>query len=622
MRIGFLTLIVVCSVVAAQSQTTEADHAADHLDFQHARELYRKAIEGDPDPKQRDLAALRLANIEWRLDHDAAAAERDLARIADDSERATAAFIEVARLHEELRGDFAAAATAAQRAQSVAKNQADRQKAVEAHAYALLEPIRRARLAGRCEGAMNDVLAAKAELSSVIADLGPLPAPARELLDAAILSNDGATALTAFRGYYGALAESTLLKAPATRLARALPAWKSANVSAAQRRSVGLALADARFFTEAALVLRDPCARKRIDSSDPRVSQILAYDAITRALQLRVNEYYRNVALKQAKPDDLRKIAQETARSLWSDLSWRGKPAAFSESALEDALNTLFGAYLSFGNTGDVFDVHFAHRVVDEKREVTQYGASAPLRFIALDSVVSNGFWSWIADGRSGDGGWANETAIYQVRPLYASEPYELWLKFTDPSTRAQHLREIDDESRRDEQRIVDEPELLPRGAALRLRRQYVEEVLRDLDAKALRGTAKRNAFVARVTHDVFEASIWAHEGRHAIDKKHHFVKEGDSAELEFRAKLSEVALAPSPREAINAISYSGAATTPHGAANRRIGGLLTQWMRDHADRIVGIDTARPMLLQVDKLIDEQLRDAFRSMDPLARKSR
>ena len=40
--------------------------------------------------------------------------------------------------------------------------------------------------------------------------------------------------------------------------------------------------------------------------------------------------------------------------------------------------------------------------------------------------------------------------------------------------------------------------------------------------------------------------------------------------------------------------------------------------MRAHAAEITGLEANRPMLAQVDKLSDDQLRTAFRSMDPLA----
>jgi len=156
---------------------------------------------------------------------------------------------------------------------------------------------------------------------------------------------------------------------------------------------------------------------------------------------------------------------------------------------------------------------------------------------------------------------------VYQVRPLYSGAPYSAWVKYTDPAARAEEDREIADESRRDDERIKSDPNLMPRGTAMRLRRQYVEQVMRALDRRGVEGEARREAFVEHMTTDTFESSIWAHEGRHAIDKKYRYASRGE--DLEFRAKLSEVALAPAPREAIESIAFTGSANTPHGAANR-----------------------------------------------------
>jgi len=52
--------------------------------------------------------------------------------------------------------------------------------------------------------------------------------------------------------------------------------------------------------------------------------------------------------------------------------------------------------------------------------------------------------------------------------------------------------------------------------------------------------------------------------------------------------------------------------------ANARImKGLLT-WMHAHQGEIAELDSARPLLPQFDRLTDEQMRAAFRSMDPWA----
>ena len=94
-----VALLLFAAAIPADHAFDAASAAATSLDFAKAKELYRIAATQDPDPKQRDLAAVRLANIEWRIDRDAAAAEKDLARVADASEQAAPAWIERARLN-------------------------------------------------------------------------------------------------------------------------------------------------------------------------------------------------------------------------------------------------------------------------------------------------------------------------------------------------------------------------------------------------------------------------------------------------------------------------------------------------------------------------------------------
>ena len=173
------------------------------------------------------------------------------------------------------------------------------------------------------------------------------------------------------------------------------------------------------------------------------------------------------------------------------------------------------------------------------------------------------------------------------------------------------------EETKRDVERAAATPIRYFPGLTMRLERQYADALAAALRAEGLSDDALRDAFIAKARRDTFESSIWAHEGRHAIDQK-----EGikDSAELEFRAKLSEVALATAPRSALVGGIITGGigSDTPHGRANKRAAEGAVAWMRAHAGEIVALDAAAPLLPQLDKLTDEQLRAAFRAMDPFA----
>ena len=187
----------------------------------------------------------------------------------------------------------------------------------------------------------------------------------------------------------------------------------------------------------------------------------------------------------------------------------------------------------------------------------------------------------------------------------------------SDPAARADDEKKTAEESARDLQRERENPIQHFPGLALRLRRQYLDSVKADLESKGLAGDALRDAFLARVEHEQFTSSIVLHEGRHAIDlaagEKHR------TWELEYRAKLSGIALAPAPRESLQGVlDFDIGGDSPHGKANEKLARGLVEWMTKNRAAIAGLDATRPMLPQVDKLTDEQMRAAVRSLDPFA----
>jgi hypothetical protein len=256
------------------------------------------------------------------------------------------------------------------------------------------------------------------------------------------------------------------------------------------------------------------------------------------------------------------------------------------------------------------------HRVVDEAREVTQYGHTAKVRFVALDSMVSNGFESWAWDGRAQHGGWASSDTIVQVRPAFADDAITAWRSITDPHERAESEREIARDTAGDDAKAAANPAAFLPGLAGRLAEQGREGLAARLRASGLEGDALRIAYLAAYQHAVEESSIYAHEGRHAIDKT--LGEKFSTADLEFRAKLSQVAFAPEPRLTLGSIFDANIGdATPHGQANERVMKGLVAWMGDHAAEIAGLDRARPLLPQFDRLTDEQIRAAFASLDPM-----
>jgi len=139
-----------------------------------------------------------------------------------------------------------------------------------------------------------------------------------------------------------------------------------------------------------------------------------------------------------------------------------------------------------------------------------------------------------------------------------------------------------------------------------------------ELRSRGLSGEPLRDAFLAQLESDTFNSSIVLHEGRHSIDKLSK--KKFDVWELEYRAKLSEIGLANAPRAALQSVlDNTIGGKSPHGKANEHLAKALVAWMQANRASIAGLDQTLPMLPQIDKLTDGQIRGAVRLLDPPAR---
>jgi hypothetical protein len=140
--------------------------------------------------------------------------------------------------------------------------------------------------------------------------------------------------------------------------------------------------------------------------------------------------------------------------------------------------------------------------------------------------------------------------------------------------------------------------------------------MLAALRARGLRGESLRLAFLAGYERAKLESTIFAHEGRHAIDKT--LGESFTPADLEYRAKISQVVFAPEPRIALGGIFDANIGdASPHGQANERLMKGIVAWMSSHAAEIAQLDRSRPLLPQFDRLTDDQIREAFASLDPM-----
>src|SRR5262249_32957114 len=153
---------------------------------------------------------------------------------------------------------------------------------------------------------------------------------------------------------------------------------------------------------EAAYVAQDPRSSNAAEiQARPRVADVIAWAAAIGQIRATADEYYRNRSLGKSDGGEFRSSLDKVCKRAWKSFSWPKKPASYSTDAFTKEIDKRFKAVARIGMTGSDLDLHLGHRVMDEQRTVKQYGHSADLRFILLDGIVSNGYRSWVADGRS-----------------------------------------------------------------------------------------------------------------------------------------------------------------------------------------------------------------------------
>jgi hypothetical protein len=111
--------------------------------------------------------------------------------------------------------------------------------------------------------------------------------------------------------------------------------------------------------------------------------------------------------------------------------------------------------------------------------------------------------------------------------------------------------------------------------------------------------------------------TITVHEGRHVLDQAFFRAAPLSDAELERRAKLSELQLGAFPRAAFSTINDQlMGGDTAHGLANSAIMRALGQWIDKHRNEVVGFNVGSPPITQIDRLSNAQIRSIAEELDP------
>jgi hypothetical protein len=361
-----------------------------------------------------------------------------------------------------------------------------------------------------------------------------------------------------------------------------------------------------RRFAEASGLTRE--ARGR-----PVWARFEAYSEARRELEATILRSNRRVA-RGGSADDLTGAVERALDRLVAASGLTG--------GRRDVLRRAYGLYGQSGDTGGFASVHYGHVVQNERRTIEQYGHRADVGFVAVDNMISNGFESWLWDGSAAIGGWAEPgMVVVQVRSGYTSAPLAAWGLYVGGPARERLIARQRERAAADVAALAEHKAAFLPGLADRLRMQVAAQIGDRARRIAAPGTDLRRIFLEEYWNATFDQSILVHEGRHAIDRTlvTGLARLSDS-NLEYRAKLSELALARFPRIAfLNINDPTVGGDTGHGIANTLVLRAYADWIDANRAQVRGYDPALPAMTQIDRLDDRQIRAIARSLDPILR---
>lgn len=450
-------------------------------------------------------------------------------------------------------------------------------------------------------GAHMHLDAAAAQLAAIDEAARGAPAVASTRFALALARRDANAAFAAWRDYYW-LTEADApqaMGAYAGRVSALFQAGLAADAPVPDRLALIEMLIRAGFTSEARHLAEDAdLAGRASDNPTWRwAAAFFTFHETVRETTLRANREMAAGGGGEWYEDAIGAAAEQLMQSV----GLSGDP--------RDALAQSYSVFGTIGLTDNYPSLHAGHAVRDERIAVAQYGRTAELRFIVIDNMVANGFWSWLWDGSAQAGGWSNSgDTIVQVRSAYTAGPLNALRRARPGPFREQHLARITRDERSERAALGDDGVATLPATGARLRLQAIDRI-------AAHTGGDDAAFIAEYWR-AFNQSTIEHEGRHALDKLSG--RRFSDATYEFRGKLSEIALADYPRLSLSSIVAQTLSDTPHGNANRRILQGYRARMRRHRDEIAGFDRGAPALSQLHLLSDDQIRAVARSLDPWA----
>ncbi|MEN8790309.1 MAG: hypothetical protein ABF295_12395 [Flavobacteriaceae bacterium] len=603
------------SIQEGQNAYFSMDHKVAYSVFNNVYKDSAQTLE------DRSLAGSYLAKMDWLFYRKNARAHKILDSLEFFGHNLARIHLLRSRiLADELRPDEAIASAEL----AIEQNTSDTEKyhALLAYCSHVFTKGKEQVLAGKAQSSADSLELQKAYtlIQELAGDNSGDVAVAKLYLGYALLFKHGPEAFEAWMSYYRLTdinqVHSSLLESADT-FKTSLDRYTEGQIDDSDADVIIIGLAESGFYELAVLVKHIQYGDQ--PHSDPFIKEIVFYHEFLQELEAVTQDFYLETIAGGESKNDYKKAVAKAAEVLWEKLSWTGDPITFSEEIFRREIRKRFKAVLKFIKANGYYGLHMGHVILDDRKMITQYKESAEFRYVAIDHMVSNGYSGWFWDGEAQTGGWADDDESFlQVRSAYTAGPIRSWQAVTDSIEIAKTKKNIGELAIADDSIAATDPYAYLPGLSERINFNEKKALLDSLTNMDLDSSALRLKFINTLERLVVESSIYAHEGRHAIDKKNDYAS--GSEELEYRAKLSEIYFAENPMLAFNAIlSRNIGDGTSHGNANLRVVEGLVEWIESNKATIADFDTARPALPQIDKLSDKQIKSAIRQIDPMAK---
>ena len=623
----FLCVIFCVCFISIFSQPTEisvqaATTAYNQFNLKKSRDIYENILGSPISTDTEKIESLQnLAQQDWKVFRDYKSAMQRLhsALLMNDNKSKT--FVLLGQINLEA-GKYTIALDFADKAITGSKNETAKTDASLLKAQIIDDENIELVKHGKAPDT-NKLLEASGLLKFILSKQPGNPAASELLSGVSLLLKDGPTLFSAWKSYYfitGETGINQVLLSSYNTFNRILPAWRKSNLSSSEKDGLIKALAKSGFYNYASLLATSKLFGNQ-NITDSSISQILHFEKYIETIGDINALFYPKIAagLKNYE-NDYDTAITNAAKKLWVQLNSKNSFINYDEDLFFAAIKSKFGAEGYIGTTVGYFSMLLGLIVHDEMKEINQYGYKANFRYESISHLISVDFTTWY--GATNVGGWGTDSSIIQVRDAYLKDPFTRLTWMTDTSAYNAIAKQIADAIPGDITKCRANMYAEPSFLAPYLKLNASKLIFDSLQKTGLNTDALYLAFISESIRLNVASTVFAHEGRHAIDQLF-FKAQFDTLtqdDRELRAKFSEIIFSGNPKLALTGSIIGGDldSTTNHGKANLRLRKIIVNWMQLHNKEIDKLDMSIPLLVQLDLLTPQQLIAICLSADPLA----